>query len=191
MSKIKVVLFQDETESFELNASCLKEVLSLLQLHKSVEFISELVKKDYKYILLNGDDYENMVPLTPEIVTSSFDGFDTLLIVPELEIEGEEAFTIAAVMILGTEASTGAVLATAAVLAVATSIAISYAMSALMSALSPTPEASKDSNKLQNNLFNNAPIVRNQGGSVPLIFGNPYCGAVLISSGISTEEVTV
>lgn len=191
MSKIKVVLLQDESESFELNAGCLKEVLSLLQLHKSVEFVSELVKKDYKYLLLNGDDYENMVSLTPEIITSSFDGFDTLLIVPELEIEGEEPFTIAAVMILGTEASTEAILITAAALAIATSVAISFALSAIMSALSPTPEFGKDPNKVQNNLFNSAPIIRNQGGSVPLIFGNPYCGAVLISSGISTEQDTV
>lgn len=191
MSKIKVVLLQDESESFELNAGCLKEVLSLLQLHKSVEFVSELVKKDYKYLLLNGDDYENMVSLTPEVATSSFDGFDTLVIVPDLEIEGEEPFTIAAVMILGTEASTAAVLVTAAALAIAASIAVSFALSAVMSALSPTPETGKNLNSVQNKLFNSAPIVRNQGGSVPLIFGNPYCGAVLISSGISTEEVTV
>jgi predicted phage tail protein len=71
-------------------------------------------------------------------------------------------------------------------------LAISTGLNMLMSALSPTPEFSQDPAAAQNksNLFNGAPIVRNQGGSVPLIFGNPYCGAVLISSGAFTEEVT-
>ena len=192
MSKIKVILLQED-ESFNLYANSLKEVLSLLQLQKGEEFVSKLIVEEYKYILVNGEDYENMIPLSPEIVTSSFDGFDTLLILPETEIKGEEPFMIAAVMILGTSASTGAVLATAAILAIATSIAVSMAVSAIMSAISPTPEFGRDPAAQQqtSNLFNSAPIVRNQGGSVPLVFGNPYCGAVLISSGIFSEEVTI
>jgi predicted phage tail protein len=192
MSKIKVILMQED-ENFELHANSLKEVLSLLKLQKSEDYVSKLVTENYKYVLVNGEDYENMIALTPEIATSSFDGFDTLLILPEVEIEGEEPFMIAAVMILGTSASTGAVIATAAVLAIVTSIAISMAVSAIMSALSPTPEFGKDpsSQQQESNLFNSAPVVRNQGGSVPLIFGNPYCGAVLISSGLFSEEVTI
>jgi predicted phage tail protein len=192
MSKIKVILMQED-ESFELHANSLKEVLSLLKLQKDEEYVSKLVTENYKYVLVNGEDYENMIALTPEIATSSFDGFDTLLILPEIEVEGEEPFMIAAVMILGTSASTGAVIATAAVLAIVTSIAVSMAVSAIMSAISPTPEFGKDpsSQQQESNLFNSAPVVRNQGGSVPLIFGNPYCGAVLISSGLFSEEVTV
>lgn len=192
MSKIKVVLMQED-ESFEFHANSLKEVLSLLQLAKGNEYVSKLISEEYKYILVNGEDYENMVSLSPDIITSEFDGFDTLLILPETEVEGEEPFMIAAVMILGTSASTGAVIATAAVLAIMTSIAVSMAVSAIMSAISPTPEFGKDPSGQQqtSNLFNSAPLVRNQGGSVPLIFGNPYCGAVLISSGIFSEEVTI
>lgn len=192
MSKIKVVLMQED-ESFEFHANSLKEVLSLLQLAKGNEYVSKLISEEYKYVLVNGEDYENMIALSPDIITSAFDGFDTLLILPETEVEGEEPFMIAAVMILGTSASTGAVIATAAVLAIVTSIAISMAVSAIMSALSPTPEFAKDpsSQQQESNLFNSAPLVRNQGGSVPLIFGNPYCGAVLISSGLFSEEVTI
>ena len=192
MSKIKVVLMQED-ESFEFHANSLKEVLSLLQLAKGNEYVSKLISEEYKYVLINGEDYENMIALSPDIITSAFDGFDTLLILPEIEVEGEEAFTIAAVMILGTSASTGAVIATAAVLAIVASIAVSMAVSAIMSALSPTPEFAKDpsSQQQESNLFNSAPLVRNQGGSVPLIFGNPYCGAVLISSGLFSEEVTI
>lgn len=192
MSKIKVVLMQED-ESFEFHANSLKEVLSLLQLTKGNEYVSKLISEEYKYVLVNGEDYENMIALSPDIITSEFDGFDTLLILPETEVEGEEPFMIAAVLILGTSASTGAVIATAAVLAIVTSIAISMAVSAIMSALSPTPEFAKDpsSQQQESNLFNSAPLVRNQGGSVPLIFGNPYCGAVLISSGLFSEEVTI
>jgi predicted phage tail protein len=159
-------------------------------LQKGDSFADELLNNNYKFVLADSTREDSFVALVPEVVFSSFEGFDTLLIVPE--IEGNEPISItvaaaAAMGLTGTAAMVAAYVMTAVIY-----MAVSIGLNMLMSALSPTPEFSQDPAAAQNksNLFNGAPIVRNQGGSVPLIFGNPYCGAVLISSGAFTEEVT-
>jgi predicted phage tail protein len=176
-----------------LFASNIKEVVSLLRLQKGDSFADELLNNNYKFVLADSTREDSFVALVPEVVFSSFEGFDTLLIVPE--IEGKTGIELAGMAaVAGALASaTGMSLATALfIVNTITMMAISIGLNMLMSALSPTPEFSQDPAAAQNksNLFNGAPIVRNQGGSVPLIFGNPYCGAVLISSGAFTEEVT-
>lgn len=193
-AKLNVVILSGENpEVFELFASNIKEVVSLLRLQKGDSFADELLNNNYKFVLADSAREDSFVALVPEVVFSSFDGFDTLLIVPE--IEGKTGIELAGMAaVAGALASaTGMSLATALfIVNTITMMAISIGLNMLMSALSPTPEFSSDPAAAQNksNLFNGAPIVRNQGGSVPLIFGNPYCGAVLISSGAFTEEVT-
>jgi predicted phage tail protein len=193
-AKLNVVILSGENpEVFELFASNIKEVVSLLRLQKGDSFADELLNNNYKFVLADSTREDSFVALVPEVVFSSFEGFDSLLIVPE--IEGKTGIELAgAAAVAGALASaTGMSLATALfIVNTITLMAISIGLNMLMSALSPTPEFSQDPAAAQNksNLFNGAPIVRNQGGSVPLIFGNPYCGAVLISSGAFTEEVT-
>jgi predicted phage tail protein len=71
-------------------------------------------------------------------------------------------------------------------------IGVSMALNAVMSLLSPTPEFSSDpafAQQKNSALFNGAPMIREQGGIVPLVLGNPFCGGVLISSGVTTEEI--
>jgi|688.fasta_scaffold15545_5 predicted phage tail protein len=191
MSKIKVIVIGADTESFEFHADSLKEVLSLMQLQKGEEFVSSLIKEEHKFILANEKDYENMIALTPEVIFSSFEGFTDLYIIKEIEGEEPISLGVSAAAALGATGAAATAIAYAVTLVVL--IAVSMAVSAIMSAISPTPEFGKDpsSQQQESNLFNSAPIVRNQGGSVPLIFGNPYCGAVLISSGLFSEEVTV
>jgi predicted phage tail protein len=201
-AKLNVVILSGENpEVFELFASNIKEVVSLLRLQKGDSFADELLNNNYKFVLADSTREDSFVALVPEVVFSSFEGFDSLFIVPEIEGELPAAAATAIWASVATAATAagasagvavflaeGAVLLATAVLA----IGLSMGLQMLMSALSPTPEFSSDPAAAQNksNLFNGAPIVRNQGGSVPLIFGNPYCGAVLISSGAFTEEVT-
>jgi predicted phage tail protein len=193
-AKLNVVILSGENpEVFELFASNIKEVVSLLRLQKGDSFADELLNNNYKFVLADSTREDSFVALVPEVVFSSFEGFDTLLIVPE--IEGKTGIELAGMAaVAGALASaTGMSLATALfIVNTITMMAISIGLNMLMSALSPTPEFSQDPAAAQNksNLFNGAPIVRNQGGSVPLILGNPHCGAVLISSGAFTEEVT-
>ena len=192
-AKLNVVLLQGETpEVFELFASNLKEVVSLLRLQKGDEFVNELLDNKYKFVLANSKEEDSFVALVPEVVFSTFEGFDILLIVPEVSGETGLEIWLAAAMALAS--ATGMSLTTAAfIINTIALLAVSVGLNMLMSALSPTPEFSSDPASAQNksNLFNGAPIVRNQGGSVPLIFGNPYAGAVLISSGSFTEEVAI
>jgi predicted phage tail protein len=193
-AKLNVVVLSGENpEVFELFASNIKEVVSLIRLQKGDSFADELLNNNYKFVLAASTREDNFVALVPEVVFSSFEGFDSLFIVPE--VEGNEPISAtSAIAIAASAATSGAISAATAAFIMNTVImmAVSIGLNMLMSALSPTPEFSSDPASAQNksNLFNGAPIVRNQGGSVPLIFGNPYCGAVLISSGAFTEEVT-
>jgi|688.fasta_scaffold26158_7 predicted phage tail protein len=204
-AKLNVVILSGENpEVFELFASNIKEVVSLLRLQKGDSFADELLNNNYKFVLADSTREDSFVALVPEVVFSSFEGFDTLLIVPEVDGELPAAavgWAAGALMTAsasagaagGVMASVAAFMATyATAITMVLNLALSIGLNMLMSALSPTPEFSSDPAAAQNksNLFNGAPIVRNQGGSVPLIFGNPYCGAVLISSGAFTEEVT-
>ena len=196
LAKLNVVILSGENpEVFELFASNIKEVVSLLRLQKGDSFADELLNNNYKFVLADSAREDSFVALVPEVVFSSFEGFDLLFIVPE--IEGNDPVTIgmfamAAFTAVTGVAITGAPIWLAGVIGGIIMAGVSIGLNMLMSALSPTPEFSQDPAAQQNksNLFNGAPIVRNQGGSVPLIFGNPYCGAVLISSGAFTEEVT-
>ena len=194
-NNMKVIYIKGETpEIFDVHGNSIKELLSIISISKGDEFIAEIVENNYKFILANSstlDDKDSYVPLMPEVLFTEFTGYDTLFIIAD--IEGNEPISItvtaAAAMGLTGAAATAAAWAMTAVIM----MAVSMGMSMLMSAISPTPEFSKDPAATQNksNLFNGAPIIRDQGGSVPLIFGNPYAGAVLISSGAFTEEVAV
>jgi predicted phage tail protein len=195
-AKLNVVILSGENpEVFELFASNIKEAVSLIRLQKGDSFADELLNNNYKFVLADSTREDSFVALVPEVVFSSFDGFDTLFIVPEIKGEDPVSLGLAigwALTDIGLATAGAFVLGNAFAVGLVAAMAISIGLNMLMSALSPTPEFSQDPAASQNksNLFNGAPIVRNQGGSVPLIFGNPYCGAVLISSGAFTEEVT-
>lgn len=188
-----LVKFYEDMEKFkELDlpqATCLKEILSLTKLAFGQEFTDKLLTEKHAYVLMDTKNPESAVSLSPEILLTSFEGFDLLLVFPE--IEGEVTATVVIAALAAISITVGPT--TALIIAVVVNLAISLAISAIASALSPTPEFSTDpqvaqSKKNKSNLFNGAPLVVNQGGSVPLIYGNPFCGAVLISSGVFTEE---
>ena len=194
------VCFIDSAEqnnfSSILYASSLREVLSLLELQRGKDFINYLLSNEFKFVLLNKENPEEAISLSPEVILTDFSRYDTFVILKD--IKGEDPATIG-MAILTFLVDAGVVSSVALPMWAVTAIGmvaiggIMVGASMLMQALSPTPEFSSDPAAVQNksNLFNGAPIIRDQGGIVPLIFGNPYCGAVLISSGITSEEVAV
>lgn len=175
---MKVIICGSEVSEFNLNASSMKEILSLLKLQKGKEWTDSLMNEKHKFILGKEGDWENMVALTPEVVFSDFKEYDHLFIVPEVSGEEPISFTLLIQAIVA-YASTALIY-----------VAASFAINMVMSLLSPTPEFTADpaKNQEESKAFSGAPIIRNQGCSVPLVFGNPYCGGVLISSGLFTEE---
>lgn len=178
---MKVKFFGELSEygEIELNASSMKEILSLTELTLGRPLVDKLLTEKYYFILANSLKLDDVVPLAPEVIFSDFTGYDSIYIIPELE--GEITAAMLAPLLVG-----WAAVAAATVI----NLAIAVGLNMIMSAISPTPEFSSDPAYSQNksNLFNGAPIVREQGGSVPLIFGRPYCGGVLISSGLFSEE---
>lgn len=194
-NKLNVIIINEQADGFELSANSLKEVLSLLKLQKGAEFVKQLMDDNYKFILSDSLNPEKTIALSDVVIFSEFTGYDTLFIMKD--IQGDEPVSIGTWMAVtlsswGFGTAAGFVLTNAAIFGSIALTAISIGLNMLMSALSPTPEFSQDPAAQQNtsNLFNGAPIIRNQGGSMPLIFGNPYCGAVLISSGAFSEELS-
>lgn len=193
-----LVKFYGELERYselEIAKTTLREIISIMKLHWGEEFTSTLVNNPFIYVVTKGaeENPEISTLLTPEICTSDLSDYDTLHIFPEISGDIPVPFILAAALasLSGGLLSVGAA---SLVLATIGNMLIAMALNMLMSALSPTPEFANDPQVTQNkknksNLFNGAPLIRDQGGSVPLIYGNPFCGAVLISSGVFTEEV--
>lgn len=186
-----LVKFKGELEylgDLNFEVTSLKEILSLIKMNFGEEISNKIINEKYFYFVTNSLNPENTTVLLPEVIFSDLIGFDTLIIIPE--ISGETGIEAAAAAIVAAVGATGvaATVITYAIYAIAY-LAIAIAVNAIMSAISPTPEYQGDAASAKrnlSNLFSGAPIIREQGGPVPLIFGNPYAGGVLISSGVST-----
>jgi predicted phage tail protein len=187
----------DKYEPINLEVTDIRQVIAGVKHTHGNEISELLLQNEYKYILCNSQNLEDMVALHPGLVSMNFGHYDSLLIIPN--VEGQTGVEI--MLFFGASAafmaSTAGMLAAFAINMVLAA-AISIAVGALMQLLSPTPSFTRDpastqasANKLESNLFNGAPNIREQGGSVPLIYGTPMCGGVLISAGISTEEATI
>ncbi|MCK9622881.1 MAG: hypothetical protein M0R47_20390 [Methylobacter sp.] len=186
---MQVRVFKDlnNFDEFEFEVSSIKEVLSGLKLHKGQEYTNNIIENNYKYILIPSDETESPIPLMPDVILSNLAEFPLLLIIPD--IEGE--VPAAAIIAIGASAGVTIGATAATIIAAVVNIAISMALNMVMSLLSPTKEFSSDPSSAQknnSNLFNGAPLIREQGGSVPLAFGEGFAGGVLISSSLTTVE---
>lgn len=181
----------DKYEPINLEVTDIRQVIAGVKHTYGNELTELLLQNEYKYILCNSKNQEDIVALHPGLVTMNFGHYDSLWIIPN--IEGEGAAIVVAIA--------GAVFAASVagtIIATVINIAIAIVIGVIMQLLSPTPSFTRDpastqasANKLESNLFNGAPNIREQGGSVPLIYGNPMCGGVLISAGITTEEISL
>lgn len=200
--KIKFGGVYEKYGILDLEGETFNQLLAGLKFRFGQELIDTLKDQNSFYIFLNETD-ESIQPIAmhPNFAASSITQFDTLIILPE--IRGETGIEVAAGAAGATAAATvtfaGVALATmplwaAIVVAGMINIALSMALSAVMQLISPTPEFGKDPSKVQkaeSNLFNGVAALREQGGSVPLIFGNPFFGGAVISSSITTEQVKI
>jgi len=186
--KVKVATSLRCVDEFEMEADNIKTILNYLKMVKGEEYTRKLMENNFKYILIDSHEKLQPVGLVPEVLFGEFAGYDTLYIIHE--VCGEGTAIVIALGVAGSVA--GAVTAVGAVVAAIINIVISIAISFIISLLSPTPEFSSDPSqsvdRKQSSLFNGAPLIREQGGIVPIVLGNPFAGGVLISSGVSTED---
>lgn len=189
---MKVRIFSDVNnyEDFYFNSPYLQETLNFIKLQKGFEYTDRIVQNRYLYVLYK--EGEESIILNEDIIFSKLPEEYSVYIIPEIEGEIPVPF----ILIAALAASTGLTLATSAlILAIVGTVMIVAAITiGVMAFLAPTASFQKDPSKSQNNkssLFNNSPVIREQGGSIPLIYGNPFCSGVLISSGLSTHDIEI
>lgn len=187
----------EEFESYESKAANFKQLLTSLERKLGKNNFRKLKNLNVKHIF-KIKDKDEFFPITDQSqIDLNLSSFDSYFIV--CNIEGNTGAETIAGLIgggLGAAYAAGATWAIVAVYAITAviNIAIALAISAVMQLISPTPEFNKDPSDVQtrrSNLFNGALNVTNQGGSVPLIFGNPFCSSYVISSGLYTEEQSI
>ncbi len=187
---VKVFSTLNEWDEFDINSSSIKEILNYIKSVKDKSYTDNLLENNFKYLLVDSTGEMETLALFPEVIMSELPPYDSLYIIPE--ISGNAPITALALVDAGIFAEVGfAASATAFALNIVVAVAASYAINTVMSLISPTPTFSNDpsqSQKYESQLFNGAPMIREQGGSVPIILGNPFCGGVLISSSITTAD---
>jgi hypothetical protein len=186
-----LVKFYGQFEQYgekELEVENLNQLLAGLKFLCGHEFSQELMKATCYFILTKKDSPENFLPLRPDLGITDFGEFDTLLIIPE--VSGD--IPVPLLLIAAVSSLTGLSAATAgAALATIGNMLIATALSAVVQLISPTPEFKSDPSNSQSrrsSLFNGPATITEQGGSVPLVYGNPFCSGVVISSGLTNEE---
>lgn len=189
---VKVFTSLNEFEDFDIPKNSIQEILGHLKFLKGQEYTDRIIHSPYKYIFCE-KELLNPIGLGPEEVASLvFPKEATIILIPD--ISGETGFEIAAVTaFLTTYIGATAAAIASTIIGFTLASAAMYGLSMAIQALMPSPEFSDDPSQTQNmtkqsRLFNGAPLIREQGGSVPLMYGNPFCGGVLISSGKSTED---
>lgn len=187
--------YKEEFEVDIMNLCQLKDYL----IHNKKHIWDEIKNKELSYAVLNiqEDNLDKQI-LYPNMLTADISSYNSLIIVEK--IEGEALFTalstILVASVLGVSTATAATLAiTAFVATFLTSIlviGIVYGIGQLIQMLMPTQKLDRDPSVNQKNLlFNGIPNTKEQGGSVPLIFGECYFGGVQIGVKLSTVDYIV
>lgn len=188
---VRIVRGLTEVIEVETSFTSLRSILNYLKQLYGEEFTKELMEQEYKYVLVDSTNRLNPVAIGYEIALQDFSMFDTIFLVKAVAGDGGAVATAIGMTVVqaGVTTLTLAGQIVASIINVALSIALSYAIQALC----PTPEFSQDPAASQaetraSNLFNGIPLLREQGGITPLVFGSPFCGGVLISTGITTSD---
>lgn len=185
-------------DEFNFNADNMRDILSGIKMIKGEKYSNNILNSNCKYILTSNDININPVSLNNDTILSNFNGYDNLFLFPEVSGQtGIEEAAIIAIAMAGIDAGLAAETAVTIAMVMVTvgealvAVGLSMALGGIMQLLSPTTSFSSDpaqAQQKQSSLFNGAPLIREQGGSVPLWYGSSYIGGVLISSSISTSE---
>lgn len=177
---MRIIFYDTELEdSFEANIMNLIQLYDYLRVNKPKIF-KEVSTKELCYSLYD-ENKEKAFPILPTMLDFDFSAYKVLVICPKLEGEAIFSSIVSGMLALG--ASMTAAVSVATVVTVGTIIGLGM----LIRALSPQ-------NKLDNNqdpsqlskLYNGVPNITEQGGSVPVVFGNCLFGGVRI--GLRLEQ---
>jgi predicted phage tail protein len=196
---VVVIVTAGYETSFECEVANLRQLTDFLQNNKK-EVWEKVKDKQLTYTVC--DKVGNGLPLYPGMQKSDITSYELLVIAEKLE--GQALFSsIAAAVAAAVSAAVGgsAVVGTVAGITITAGVigttvaaiavvGLAFALGAIMQALSPTAEVSGDSSQ-KNYMFNGIPNVQEQGGSVPLFFGEGYFGGVVIGLVLDTLDMSV
>jgi predicted phage tail protein len=145
----------------------------------------------HEWAIVRGDG-ETAACFTEEELPMMIGGATELHLVPNTEGSWEVALAAAAYIF---EAGTVAYYVAAAVIYIGASLVISYALSSLAAALAPNPqEGDQGTGKKEDHhsfLFSGPQNVIEQGGPVPIVYGEFRTGSTVVSIGVAAEEIAV
>lgn len=206
---VKIYSTLNDCVDFETDLKDTREIFNSIKHTLGEDVTDNILYSQHVFI---GTLAERADVLTATSLFSDINLYEQLHIIPV--VEGEEPISASAIIAAAASAasaagasaatalSIGAALSTtivgsvtvASVIAGVANIAIGIGISMAVSAIM-TPDSSFGSDpskaQKQSKMFNTALTINEQGGSVPLTYGNPFCGGVLISSGITSSDVGV
>lgn len=153
------------------------------------------VLKDMQMAYVVGDSTGNLKEqiLYKNMVKTTIDSYDTLVICEK--IDGEFVATLTAflaVSLVSLGMGGFAAVMTATILTGLIVMGAVYGLGQLLMMLVPTPNmGNNDPSKKKDLMFNGVPNVTEQGGSIPLIFGECLFGGVVIGNTVTTIDFKV
>lgn len=169
---MKVIICSDFiNETLEISICNIPQLVNYLEENR-IDLYNYLMNNDCKWILIDSTGVLGEVFLSPEVINSDIDNYDTLLIGKDL---------------IGNALMTSTVVMYAIVMVL--SIALSFTLRTLMAPDSTfTGDGAVQRKKL---LLNGLPVITEQGGPVPIIFGECFFGAVKVGQNVDTMDIEV
>lgn len=189
-----VLWFEGQSQSWDLDIANVLQIKNWLARNEP-EVWAKVGMAKCKYVVGRRDESKPAIALHPQLIASDLKDYDLLVIAED--VQGEAIFSAiagavaAAVVAAGASAAVAAVVG--AVVAAIVMIGISYALGQVIQMLSPnqkvTGQNTVDAAIAQKNmLFNGVANIREQGGAVPLVFGDCLVGGVVVSVRVGTSE---
>lgn len=188
MSQLKAVklygaLTSFSTEPLELDVSDMKDVVAALR-STFPTFRAFLTENPNFVIVLSERGRVNPRPITSEFFNTPFDAsVEEVHLFPV--VEGETGIEIAAI---------AAYLGTSVLIAtIIVNIAVSLVLGAVISLLSPKPKTGGSERPAEKPsfIFNGPENVTEQGYQVPIVYGTHMTGSVVVSAGITVEQLVI
>lgn len=182
------------TKTYDIEISNLLQLKDYLCVNdKEVWEVLKISECSYTLSTLNIET--TPISLHQNCIKSNLDNYDTLTIIEKI---GGQAIISTALMISMLSVSMAGTIGGTAAAIVATAIvyggiaAIVVGLGMLMQMLVPTPNmGNNDPSKKKDLMFNGVPNVTEQGGSIPLIFGECLFGGVVIGNTVTTIDFKV
>jgi len=180
-------------EEFDIEISNLYQLKDFLVTNKKYLW-DEIKDKQLCYAIFDDTNTLKEQLLFPSMLGTDITHYSTLIITEK--VDGE--FIITAIAFIATYAVAASIALTGiALFSVASAmwvigLALVIGLGMLMQMLVPTPNmGNNDPSKKKDLMFNGIPNISEQGGSVPLIFGECLFGGVLIGNTLTTVDFKV